>query len=65
MASERLAVPIQVEREVAEPNRKLIGPRFKADQKIVQQLMEEMDDEAVLKMKAEIEGSGKAIIGSN
>jgi glycyl-tRNA synthetase (class II) len=35
VASERLPEPITVDRLVAEPNKKLLGPKFKGDQKKV------------------------------
>jgi glycyl-tRNA synthetase len=35
VASVRLDKPLQMERLLAEPNKKLIGPRFKGDQVII------------------------------
>lgn len=60
VASERLPEPIQVERLVAEPNKKLIGPRFKGEQKAVLAAIEELDGEALEAFKTAIERDGKA-----
>lgn len=63
VASERLAEPIQVDRPIAEPNKKLLGPRFKGDQKMVLQILEGLDDEQVVSLQKELTDNGKAIVG--
>ena len=65
VASERLAVPIQEERLVAEPNKKLIGPRFKGDQKIVLTALEALEGSDLEAFKTEIEQNGKASVSSD
>eukprot|EP01034_Spumella_vulgaris_P024438 gene24438-30784_t len=60
VASERLAEPIQVEKLVAEPNKKLIGPRFKAVQKEVPAAIEALDGDELLAFREAIETTGKA-----
>jgi glycyl-tRNA synthetase len=60
LASERLPEPILVERLVAEPNKKLIGPRFKGEQKAVLAAIEELEGEALLAFKSAIDSEGKA-----
>jgi len=63
VASERLPEPIQVERLVAEPNKKLIGPRFKGDQKLVLAAIEALEGADLDAFKAGIESAGKAAVG--
>jgi glycyl-tRNA synthetase len=63
VASERLAVPLQVDRVIAEPNKKLLGPRFKNDQKVVIQILEAMDEDEVAGLQKELQATGKATIG--
>jgi len=60
VASERLPEPIQVEKVVAEPNKKLIGPRFKADQKEVIASIEALDGDALETFQAELKANGAA-----
>lgn len=60
VASRRLPEPIVVDRIIAEPNKKAIGPIFKGDQKKVLALLEEMDDAAVDAFKKELEANGDA-----
>lgn len=62
LASERLPEPIQVERLVAEPNKKLIGPRFKGEQKVVLAAIEELEGDALAAFKAAMESDGKAML---
>jgi glycyl-tRNA synthetase len=57
-ASERLAEPVQVERVVVEANKKLLGPRFKTDQKKVVEALEALSEEEVLALKQSIESTG-------
>lgn len=62
VASERLPEPISVERVVVEPNKKLIGPRFKLEQKAVTAAIEALEGEELDAFKASIEASGMASI---
>lgn len=62
VASERLPEPIQVEKLIAEPNKKLIGPRFKGAQKDVMAAIEALDGEELLAFKAAVESTGKATV---
>lgn len=64
LAAERLPEPVQVERLVAEPNKKLIGPRFKGDQKTVLAAIEGLEGEALDVFKAAIERDGKATVSA-
>ena len=62
VAAEKLAEPVLVERLVAEPNKKLIGPKFKAVQKAVIQAFEALTDEQTAELKTAIERDGKALL---
>jgi glycyl-tRNA synthetase len=61
-ASMRLAEPMIVDKLIAEPNKKLLGPRFKNDQKIVLSLLEALDGEDLEKFQAAIVADGKAML---
>jgi glycyl-tRNA synthetase len=61
-AAEKLPEPTLVERLLAEPNKKLIGPKFKMQQKEVIAAFETMTDEEITSMKAQIEKDGKALL---
>lgn len=63
LASTRLAEPITVDKLVVEPNKKLLGPKFKNDQKTVISLLETIDGEELELFKREIEANGKSLIG--
>eukprot|EP00595_Chromulina_sp_UTEXLB2642_P001429 CAMPEP_0196765264 /NCGR_PEP_ID=MMETSP1095-20130614/7914_1 /TAXON_ID=96789 ORGANISM="Chromulina nebulosa, Strain UTEXLB2642" /NCGR_SAMPLE_ID=MMETSP1095 /ASSEMBLY_ACC=CAM_ASM_000446 /LENGTH=602 /DNA_ID=CAMNT_0042123027 /DNA_START=295 /DNA_END=2103 /DNA_ORIENTATION=- len=62
LASQRLNEPIYIDKVIVEPNKKLIGPLFKTNQKIVLQLLENLSDEALVQFKAEIETTGKSTV---
>ena len=62
VASERLPEPVLVEKWVCEPNKKLVGPRFKATQKEVIAALEGLDGEDLTAFKAQIEASGVATL---
>ena len=62
VASIRLPEPILVDKMVAEPNKKLLGPRFKLDQKTVINALEALDGAEVEALQVSIETDGKAII---
>lgn len=62
VASERLPEPILVEKWVCEPNKKLIGPRFKATQKEVISTLEALDGEDLTAFKSQIETAGFATL---
>jgi glycyl-tRNA synthetase len=64
LAAERLPEPIQVERVVAEPNKKLVGPRFKGDQKAVLAAIEALEGEALGAFRNAVEKDGKASVSS-
>lgn len=64
VASERLPEPIQVERAVCEANKKLLGPRFKMEQKTVLALIEALQGEQLAAFKQTIEADGKATLTS-
>ena len=64
VASERLPEPVLVEKLVAEPNKKLIGPRFKGAQKAVKDAIEALEGDALLAVKSAIESDGKASVGA-
>lgn len=55
VAAERLPEPIYVEKLVVEPNKKLVGPRFKGDQKIVLQALESLNDDEINELKAKFD----------
>lgn len=57
VASERLAEPILVERVVAEPNKKKIGPKFKTNQKEVMAALESLQSEEVEKLQKDFESN--------
>lgn len=63
VASERLAQPIQVERVVAEANKKLLGPAFKTQQKAVLAAIEALDESQVLALRDALAASGRAVVG--
>lgn len=63
VASVRLDKPLQMERLLAEPNKKLIGPRFKGDQKVVTAAIESLSEEEVQSLKASLEQDGQAVVG--
>lgn len=64
VASERLSAPMQVERYVVEPNRKLLGPKFKTEQKKVIALLEAMSSEEVEALHSQLTASGIATVGT-
>lgn len=62
VASQRLAEAVVVEKLIAEPNKKLIGPRFKGDQKIVINALEALEDAAAIELRDEIEKTGQGLV---
>jgi glycyl-tRNA synthetase len=62
VASEKLSEAQTVERTVVEPNKKLIGPKFKTNQKVVIQTIESLNDEETTSLKTQLEKEGKATI---
>lgn len=60
LASERLPAPIQVERSIAEPNKKLLGPVFKGQQKEVIAAIESLDDDQVATLQQELAANESA-----
>ena len=62
VASARLPEPVVVDKLIAEPNKKLLGPRFKLDQKNVISAIEELEGSELENFKAAIEANGKAIL---
>jgi len=62
-AAEMLPEPVTVIRDVAEPVKKLLGPRFKGDQKKVMQALAELEGDALNAFKADLEANGRATVG--
>jgi glycyl-tRNA synthetase len=62
VAAERLSEPLIVDKVIAEPNKRLLGPRFKLDQKAVITKLEALDGEELDTFKATLESSGKATL---
>ena len=62
VASARLPEPILVDRTIAEPNKKLIGPKFKLDQKKVITVLEELEGDELNTFKDTIEANGVATV---
>ena len=62
VAAERLPEPIIVDKMIAEPNKRLLGPRFKLDQKTVINAMEALDGAELEAFKAAIEKDGTATL---
>ena len=60
VASERLPKPVVEDRLIAEPNKRLIGPRFKLDQKTVINALEAMEGEEAAVLQATLASAGKA-----
>ena len=58
LASIRLNEPIFIEKLLIEPNKKLLGPKFKNNQKIVINLLENANNETIEIMKNEIDING-------
>ena len=59
VAAVRLPEPILVDRVIAEPNKKLIGPRFKLEQKVVINALEELEGDGVEVLRKQLESDGK------
>ncbi len=62
VASQRLDEPILVDKTIAEANKKLIGPKFKGDQKKVLAAIEALDGSALDEFKSNLDGKGVAIL---
>ena len=62
LASVRLAEPVQIEKVIAEPNKKLIGPRFKGDQKIVTAAIEQLSEEAAEALRESLQKDGQGTV---
>ena len=63
VASEKLENPIMIDRVVAEPNKKLIGPRFKGQQKAVIEAIEKLNEAEVESLQQSLVSSGKGVVG--
>jgi glycyl-tRNA synthetase len=61
-AAETLPEPVTVIREIAEPVKKLLGPRFKGDQKLVMAAIMELEGDAFVTFKKTLEATGKATL---
>lgn len=55
VASEKLSEPVLVEKLVLEPNRKVIGPKFKSNQKEVLKVLEELNQDELEQLKSSLE----------
>ena len=62
VAARRLDEPIMIEKLIAEPNKRKLGPLFKGDQRIVMKALEDLDGDDMTKFKTDIETSGKALL---
>jgi glycyl-tRNA synthetase len=62
VASEKLTEPVLVERLVLEPNRKLIGPKFKGSQKEVLKMLEELNQEELEQLQSQLQQSPSAVM---
>ena len=58
-ASVRLAEPMSVTRTAVVPNKRLLGPKFKNDQKTVMAILETMEGDALNTFRSSIETKGK------
>lgn len=61
-ASARLPEPVIEDRVVAEPNKKLLGPRFKLNQKTVISALEALESEQALDLQMMLHSTGTATI---
>lgn len=61
-AAARLPEPIVVDKVTCEPNKKKLGPLFKANQKAVITLLEAMEGDELDNFRAELDANGKAVI---
>ena len=61
-ASSRLDEAVLTEKVIAVPNKKLIGPKFKGDQKTVITALEELDGSELESFQKSVETSGSGII---
>jgi len=62
VASARLPEPITIDKVIAEANKRLIGPKFKGDQKIVISMLEELEGDELTTFKGAIEANGVATL---
>jgi glycyl-tRNA synthetase len=61
-ASQLLNESILVNKMVAEPNKRLLGPRFKLEQKLVIKALESLEEEAILKLQQDFESKGESLV---
>ena len=61
-ASVRLAEPMSVTRTSAVPNKRLLGPKFKNDQKTVMTLLETLEGEKLESFRSNIETKGEGVV---
>lgn len=62
LASARLAEPIVVDKVIAEPNKRLIGPRFKGEQKAVIALLEGLEGDALEQFQQCLQSQGSCTL---
>ena len=62
VAAVRLPEPIQVDRIIAEPNKKLIGPRYKLEQKTVINALEALEGAELDAFQTALTTDGKAMV---
>ena len=60
VAPRRLATPYTIDRSTIEPNKKLIGPIFKGNQKKVLDLLESLDEGAIGQLQSDLSAAGSA-----
>jgi glycyl-tRNA synthetase len=61
IAAERLSAPVQVERVAVEANKKLLGPKFKTEQKNVLLALETLSEEQVVQLQLDLQANGKGV----
>jgi glycyl-tRNA synthetase len=55
LAAEMLPAPIEINRVIAEPVKRLLGPKFQKDQKKVIDALESLDNDAVIQLQKDLE----------
>ena len=61
-AAEVLPAQVTVEKFIAEPVKKLLGPRFKTDQKKVMEALEALENEEAEQLQRDLEANGRALV---
>ncbi len=61
-ASQRLAAPTVIDKTVAEPNKKILGPLFKKTQKDVIAAVEALEGDDLVAFRADLDANGSAVL---